>query len=324
MNYTKELGEIHMPKGSPKPFKDHTGKVHKSMGKCAEAWGITYFALRSRLKMKWDLERALTTPVATKVKPKDHLGNEYDTIKLMCKHYDITTKTYEGRLSMGWDLEKTLTTPKYNKQAFYDHEGTEWLNMAVCAKAYGLSRSTLSARLQRDWDLETALTTPTSDQPNPRAIPIVDLNGKIYESKTAYSLENDISTNTLRRREAKGLTGKDFFADPQTGAIECYDHKGNKYDSKKARAEHFGNVESHSIDRRLKRNENLEKALIDPPFEGLKRYRVYDHKGKEYPTMQAMADEYKIRLGTLHNRLKIHKWSLEKSLVTPVRGAVSI
>ena len=81
-----------------------------------EHYGIDSSNFRSRLRKKWSLEKALTTPIKESKNGKkyyDHLGNEYSSLKSMCKAWNIQVHNYTGRMNNNWSLEATLTTPIY-------------------------------------------------------------------------------------------------------------------------------------------------------------------------------------------------------------------
>ena len=82
---------------------DHEGNQFKTLEDMLKHYGITHSAYAQRLrKLKWSLEKTLTTPVRKRSTViKDHLGNAYG----------ITKSSYWNRLKAGWSLEKTLTTP---------------------------------------------------------------------------------------------------------------------------------------------------------------------------------------------------------------------
>lgn len=52
--------------------KDHTGREFTSITKMCHFWGISEHLYRSRLKAKWSVEKALTTPKYKKYLKTNH------------------------------------------------------------------------------------------------------------------------------------------------------------------------------------------------------------------------------------------------------------
>lgn len=93
--------------------KDHLGNTYQSKSVMAEQWGISYVALRQRLKQGWTLEKALTTPECARVPRSrvvtDHLGNEFKSNAEMCRYWGISLSAFSYRIKHGMSLELTLT-----------------------------------------------------------------------------------------------------------------------------------------------------------------------------------------------------------------------
>ena len=87
---------------------DHLGNTFESKKAMAEFYNIPYKALCTRLKRKWSLKRALTTPIHNCI---DHLGNTFESKKAMAEFYNIPYLLLNRRLEREWSLKRALTTP---------------------------------------------------------------------------------------------------------------------------------------------------------------------------------------------------------------------
>ena len=87
---------------------DHLGNTFESKKAMAEFYNIPYKALCTRLRRKWSLKRALTTPIHNCI---DHLGNTFESKKAMAEFYNIPYLLLNRRLEREWSLERALTTP---------------------------------------------------------------------------------------------------------------------------------------------------------------------------------------------------------------------
>lgn len=110
----------------------------------AQENGINEETLKSRLRMGWDKERAVTEPT-NKLLTKEHLE--------IAKKNGINPGTVQNRVyALQWDIEDAITKPvrkrKYEK----------WIKIA---KANGITNQTFYARVKRDgWKEEDAATIP--------------------------------------------------------------------------------------------------------------------------------------------------------------------
>ena len=60
------------------PAADHLGQRFPSKSAMARAWGLTLAQLNHRLSYGWDLERALTTPLAPGRTASTHQRHEQE------------------------------------------------------------------------------------------------------------------------------------------------------------------------------------------------------------------------------------------------------
>lgn len=98
--------------GKCKTCKDHLGKEFASIEDMVCDWGIPREIFRSRVRAKWSLEQALTTPPTSKTTVcTDHLGTQYETVQDMMQTYHISKGLYYHRINMGWPIEEVLLRP---------------------------------------------------------------------------------------------------------------------------------------------------------------------------------------------------------------------
>ncbi len=147
--------------------KDHLGNEYKSIRDMAKTWNINERILRDRLKKKWNLKDALTTPVnqeySDNAKGKfctDHLGNEFESFSKMCKYYNIPSKCVKDRISkLHWDLEASLTTPLITERGISckDSKNKSYSSIKKMATANNIPYTVLWRRLKNREPIEKAL-----------------------------------------------------------------------------------------------------------------------------------------------------------------------
>lgn len=239
---------------------------------------------------------------------KDHLGNEYPSIEAMLKHYGLARTTFWNRINRaGWSLERALTEPagsggrpRADKSPVTDHLGNEYPDIKSLCKAYGVPYSTYSDRTSRlGWDKKKALTTPTGKR-SPQ--PCKDHLGNEFPSKEAMLRHYGIPKISLDYRLSKGWSLEKALTTPKgdtrfTTAMECEDHLGNKFKSKKDMCEYW-HVPRALFFRRIKTpGWDLERALTQPIVKqhvGAKRNLVTGPDGKTYWNIDEMCAEYGI------------------------------
>ena len=163
----------------------------------AEFYNIPYKALCTRLKRKWSLKRALTTPIHNCT---DHLGNAFESRKAMAEFYNIPYLLLNRRLEREWSLERALTTPNGKPRGKYvhsciDHLGNEFESRKAMAEFYSVPHRVLNRRLERGWNIKRALTTPVHN--------CTDHLGNTFESRKAMAEFYHIPYLLLNRRLAR-------------------------------------------------------------------------------------------------------------------------
>lgn len=107
------------PRFREKPCIDHTGKRFSSFSEMARFWKLPEPILTGRLKRKWDLERALTSPIGYRIPRhvhEDHEGRKFGSVKAMCEYWGISHETYSGRRRKGLSVQRALTAPIWYQQ----------------------------------------------------------------------------------------------------------------------------------------------------------------------------------------------------------------
>ena len=102
-----------------KESTDHKGNRFASIEDMCRFWGVTPTAFSRRVNYyKWDIKRALTTPVKHNggIRCCDHEGRQFRSISRMCDHYGIYRKTFQFRMEQGWPLKDALLTPAADRQ----------------------------------------------------------------------------------------------------------------------------------------------------------------------------------------------------------------
>lgn len=156
-----------------KAVKYTYGDVNLSFSDLSEKSGLSDEVLRGRLvKLKWSLEKAVTTPVRKKrssksemvkrgVKPKKYtFEGKSLTLKEWSKVTGISQSSLKSRMNdYNWSIEKTLTTP-FNPSTTYTYGG-KTLSLKDWGEELGIAEITLRKRLSDlGWSLEKTLSTP--------------------------------------------------------------------------------------------------------------------------------------------------------------------
>ena len=143
---------------------DHQGRKFKSCDEMCSFWGVDLDAYRCRVhSLKWSKERALTTPVKTRLRMKlpatDHKGQIFESFEQLAKHYAMCPKTLKNRLKRGLSLEQALTMPVRRGQhvACKDHLGNVYYTFTDMCDFWGVKYTTFISRLNRGLNVEECL-----------------------------------------------------------------------------------------------------------------------------------------------------------------------
>jgi hypothetical protein len=188
---------------------DHLGNGYASVAAMCRAYGMDRSAFEIRNRLGWDLETALTKPVAGRPsEAEDHLGNIYPSISAMCRTYGVKQNVFYNRLRYGWTLEEALTgkpspeNPVHERGhgSVTDHLGKRHDSARAMCRAYGITYEVYKKRVDRGWTVEDALTRkgPTSSQKT------TDTDGTVYPSQSAFARKHGLSRATVSARKKRG------------------------------------------------------------------------------------------------------------------------
>jgi hypothetical protein len=172
--------------------------------------------------LKWDAERALTTPKLAK-KPATRLLTILGETKSLAEwrtdpRCAVCPGTFEGRLKLGWDAEPALLTPRCEPHArcyvtaFGERKNVaSWVRDPRCV----VTLPTLHHRISAGWDGERALTTPSGTRHVSRYLTAFgethSLAAWLRDPRCA------VPSSTLRARLAAGLAPEDALTQPPSG-----------------------------------------------------------------------------------------------------------
>lgn len=304
------------------PVTDHLGNEFPSLGKMCDHWNIPRSTFCNRIyKFNMSLEEALTTPVKSQntigKECEDHLGNKYPSVEAMCCKYGIMRNTFYLRRKQGWSLEKSLTEPLSRKNGLgepvKDHLGNEYQNVAQMCNAYGLTFCCYGNRIRSGWSLEKTLTTPAEEVTISKK-KCIDHLGNEWPSQAQMCKHYGVTKDQFRSRIELGWTLEQILTNPKTieHKHECYDHLGNKFESKLEMYTHY-KQNPQIVKRRMEKlGLSYEDALTAA---NLHTQRCMDHKGQSFESLFDMQTYWAIG-SCYHNRAKKLHWSIEKTLTT--------
>lgn len=135
------------------------GGIRRSLPEHANANGLSYNTLNSRIKRGCDPEKAITLPVIKRV--RHYQIETSETLVSLAKEHHLNPGALSARLQRGWDPNDALSTPmllgKKRGQKFLADVPETLVSLAA---EHGLSDSTLRYRLNSGWPLDRALNTP--------------------------------------------------------------------------------------------------------------------------------------------------------------------
>lgn len=95
------------------------GKTYGTLTSLCAAYNICENTVMSRIRRKWTLHDAITTPVKNINNghpTTDHYGNEFVSKSSMLGYYGISHHAYNLRIAKGWSQKDALETPVRRKQ----------------------------------------------------------------------------------------------------------------------------------------------------------------------------------------------------------------
>ena len=143
---------------------DHQGRKFKTCDEMCDFWGVDLDAFRCRVhSLKWTKERALTTPVKTRVRIKlptsDHQGRTFESFEQLARNYAMCPDTLKHRLKRGLSLEEALTMPVRRGQHVLckDHLGNVYWTFTDMCERWQVKYSTFIDRFDRGLSIEECL-----------------------------------------------------------------------------------------------------------------------------------------------------------------------
>ena len=143
---------------------DHQGRKFKTCTEMCEFWDVDLDAYKCRVhSLKWTKERALTTPVKTRVRRTlptiDHQGQTFESFEQLAKNYGMCPDTLKHRLKRGLSLKEALTMPVRRGQHVVckDHLGTVYWTFTDLCKHWGVKYNTFIYRFNRGLSIEECL-----------------------------------------------------------------------------------------------------------------------------------------------------------------------
>ena len=143
---------------------DHQGRKFKTCTEMCEFWDVDLDAYKCRVhSLKWTKERALTTPVKTRIRrtlPKiDHKGQAFESFEELARNYKMCPDTLKHRLKRGVPLKEALTTPVRRGQHVIckDHLGNVYWAFTDMCEFWGIKYDTFINRFNRGLSMEECL-----------------------------------------------------------------------------------------------------------------------------------------------------------------------
>lgn len=268
---------------------------------------VSLVAIHGRLKLGWDLERALTTPTTT-ARTRFAFG-EAKTLADWGKdpRCAVPLQTVKSRLKCGWMLERALTTPLMTPQTFTVFGETrsyaEWARDARCL----VNKACLETRVKMGWEPERALTTPLSE---PEYV-------AFGEQKTMTAWLSDprcsVGYECLHGRLRLGWTFEEALTTPSRRHSQpTYQAFGEEKTLATWARDPRCLVRKHNLKSRIQLGWDMERAMTTPVEAPL-----YTAFGEEKRLCEWAQDtRCVVSLNCLDSRLRLG-WDLESALTTP-------
>ncbi len=200
-----------------------------------------------------------------------------------------------------------------SKQEVFDHLGNKYASLTAMCSAYGIGRETFKRRIDRGMSIEKALTKPK----------ITDHLGNQYSTISEMCKAYDIPPYLYGSRLKQGFTQERALTERKADVV---DHLGNHYRTKKEMCSKY-KICLRVFIAREKKGWPLKKILETPQNYHPKTcsgtdinkpgYRISDHLGNRFRSIEAMCRYYGINSRAYHARIRTG-WSLERALTTPI------
>ncbi len=309
--------------------------------------GISYMCLRRRLAEGWDIDAAITTPVAAAdVKPLQYEGVTYRTVMELYRAVspkDMSYMCFRNRLAAGWDIDKAASTPVLAAwRRTFTVNGVTYDSLKALADAAGITYMAAVKWAQRgmsDHDIffgsqkAPAITKP-KDAPVPRGNPVTVLGTTYSNLQEAYDrIKPEITFNAARQRIRRGQSIEDAFLlterlDGRSAKVQEQNLviAGTRYTAIRA-SEVFGVSMSTIRDRKARGARDAQAVGLEPiaPGELKKQGEVYANRkpvkqesftvaGVEYKSIRALARAFNLEYALVYNRLRTYGWAVERAV----------
>jgi len=136
----------------------------KKLPDWAREYGISNTVLLKRIKLGWDFEKALLTPVEAQEAVLLTCNGETKSLANWEKSAGFKNNVIGKRLALGWSVEDAITKPLHVntnrvKERLFTI-GNETKRLSEWARQYGLTSSAVNARLKKGMSIEEAITKP--------------------------------------------------------------------------------------------------------------------------------------------------------------------
>lgn len=143
-------------------YKDET----LTLKQLSEKYNVPYTVLKSRMALKWSIERAITTNVENREmwNKKLHVyKGETKTLKEWAKIAGKKTSLLRDRMLAGYDIETAMIQPvkhfEYKLQLPVTYKGVT-RTLAYFSKIYNIPSSLILTRIRNKWSIEKIFETP--------------------------------------------------------------------------------------------------------------------------------------------------------------------
>ena len=203
-----------------------------------------------------------------------------------------------------------------------DHLGQTWISLSAMLKHYNVTYTMYQYRLNTmHMTLEEALTTPSNKTHATTSIESTDHEGNTYKSVQEMCDHWRIPRTAFFRRRRNGWDLKKCLTTPlqktEKNAI-IHDAQGNSFTSVDEMCA-YHNISKQQYIINIRNNCSVEEALTrktENKSDGKWKKTCTDHKGNEYPSINAMCKAYHISKDILRGRIELG-WTLDQILENP-------
>jgi hypothetical protein len=280
--------DIIYKESGPVLCKDHLGNKFYSLEDMCEYHKVTVEYYTEMINNGKSLKASLTPPI------KDHLGNIYDSLRDMCKAYDITTGHYNDMIAHGASIEEALAP-------VYDHKGNRYKSLTAMCTHYHTTTLTFRNKLNMGIPLHDILEFKKSKS-NGVYSKYIDHKGNKFYSKKELCKYWDISYSYFCKKfdecDDEGTAIKYAIEKKEKQAI--YDHKGNKFYSKKELCKYW-NISYYYFCKKFDECNDAETAI---KYAIEKKTPYKDHLGNKFKNKSDMCRTWGISTSLFNKRIE--------------------